>query len=984
MKFTFYAMHSILFFAFCVTIHGLKEDPMTTYYRLYQYGAQFYNEKNFTVAKSLFEKALEDYHFYHQNAINCRVECRREKSTVAENLEESRKVLDILEINIFENFIHQSKCIKRCYKRFFGERPDHHHNSETKRIDKDFEDGRIFQYLQFSYYELKDYTKAASAAYTYYLKHPQAQNARHNVQMYREKLEVKDEEFVDLERKPYQESHIQGELAYYDGNWTDVIVHFERALREFYSEEERCRLQCEDKLLIPSPFLLSDFFHYLKELYTPILRCQVDCEYKLSRLFADHEDGFLEEHYNFLQYSYYQTGDFERAAEAIGAFLLFNSSHQEMLQNRLFFTTRLGYHDSHLSARKEAVEYVEMRKRLELLLKYAESNDLDETEGGTKEVDHYLKVFDKLGIKVVQTPQDLKGRRFTAEGVLREEQREELLNLVKSTGLDSSEVQTISVPKAIEAVKGDPDLEISLRLFLKLSEAVRFYTSKFLNQSSFYTKETKLVCRRPTEQTDEEKETGSSCFPQEDGSCLDLEQEHLDGDPDEFIAVLFINDVDKGGETVFLNRKNKDMAYVRPKRGHFTVFETLDKHMVMPPASQRCVILMTFTTERVKDNPEYRHAMRFLNDLDEEKVRKLHIDHLKRIEEIKDEGVSIVQSGQELHGKERFVADGLMTEGECQNLISLLERGGLEGDGYKGKTESGPNKISPHTNREIFEGITVGRATQLVRSGKLPKDLVQLFLRKSEQTRVLVENFFNLTRPLYFDFTHLVCRTAIEEGNEEHRDLSHPVHADNCLIQQDGSCLRQFPAYIARDYSAVLYLNGNPDFMGGEFFFAHGNRTEQVTVPPRCGRMVGFNAGDYHGVRGVTKGRRCAIAMWYTMDPNTQELAHLQAWKKMVPQNGVQEETLRSGEENEKFDDFEEAEERNVNKEDVGANFLTDTNTKDSGINIKIHVETNDLDSEHLQNTDIPEKELEFVKETYNENGIRDNGNRKNNKHGEL
>lgn len=35
--------------------------------------------------------------------------------------------------------------------------------------------------------------------------------------------------------------------------------------------------------------------------------------------------------------------------------------------------------------------------------------------------------------------------------------------------------------------------------------------------------------------TDEEKETGSSCFPQEDGSCLDLEQEHLDGDPDEFM-----------------------------------------------------------------------------------------------------------------------------------------------------------------------------------------------------------------------------------------------------------------------------------------------------------------------------------------------------------------------------------------------------------------------------------------------------------------
>lgn len=60
--------------------------------------------------------------------------------------------------------------------------------------------------------------------------------------------------------------------------------------------------------------------------------------------------------------------------------------------------------------------------------------------------------------------------------------------------------------------------------------------------------------------------------------------------------------------------------------------------MVTPPASQRCVILMTFSSEKAKDNPEYRDAMRFLNELDEEKVRKLHIDHLKRIEEIKDEG----------------------------------------------------------------------------------------------------------------------------------------------------------------------------------------------------------------------------------------------------------------------------------------------------------------------------------------------------------
>lgn len=45
-------------------------------------------------------------------------------------------------------------------------------------------------------------------------------------------------------------------------------------------------------------------------------------------------------------------GDLDRAAEAIGAFLLFNSSHPDMVRNRLFFISRLGYHDSHLRARK--------------------------------------------------------------------------------------------------------------------------------------------------------------------------------------------------------------------------------------------------------------------------------------------------------------------------------------------------------------------------------------------------------------------------------------------------------------------------------------------------------------------------------------------------------------------------------------------------------------------------------------------------------
>lgn len=50
----------------------------------------------------------------------------------------------------------------------------------------------------------------------------------------------------------------------------------------------------------------------------------------------------------------------------------------------------------------------------------------------------------------------------------------------------------------------------------------------------------------------------------------------------------------------------------------------------------------------------------------------------------------------------------------------------------------------------------------------------------------------------------------------------------------------------------------------------------QVSVKPKCGRLVGFNAGDFHGVRAVTQGQRCALALWFTHNPNFKELAHIQ------------------------------------------------------------------------------------------------------------
>ena len=48
----------------------------------------------------------------------------------------------------------------------------------------------------------------------------------------------------------------------------------------------------------------------------------------------------------------------------------------------------------------------------------------------------------------------------------------------------------------------------------------------------------------------------------------------------------------------------------------------------------------------------------------------------------------------------------------------------------------------------------------------------------------------------------------------------------------------------------------------------------QHRVTPKKSRLVGFPSGDYHGVEALTQGRRCALAIWYTLDAESQDISH--------------------------------------------------------------------------------------------------------------
>uniref|UniRef100_A0A7N8Y7V6 procollagen-proline 3-dioxygenase n=1 Tax=Mastacembelus armatus TaxID=205130 RepID=A0A7N8Y7V6_9TELE len=228
--------------------------------------------------------------------------------------------------------------------------------------------------------------------------------------------------------------------------------------------------------------------------------------------------------------------------------------------------------------------------------------------------------------------------------------------------------------------------------------------------------------------------------------------------------------------------------------------------------------------------------------------------------------IKVTMTSKQLNGTQRVLLDGVISDDECRELHRLSSAAALKGDGYRGRP-------SPHSQSEMFQGVTILKAVKLGQEGKVPLKSARLFFDLSEKVRKVLELYFRLETPLYFSYSHLVCRSAIDEKQEDRKDLSHPVHADNCLlISELNECIKEPPAYTHRDYSAILYLND--DFEGGDFIFTELDaKTVTAEVHPQCGRVVGFGAGkeNPHGVRAVTKGERCAVALWFTLDPAHEE-----------------------------------------------------------------------------------------------------------------
>uniref|UniRef100_A0A8D0GYU2 Prolyl 3-hydroxylase 2 n=1 Tax=Sphenodon punctatus TaxID=8508 RepID=A0A8D0GYU2_SPHPU len=196
--------------------------------------------------------------------------------------------------------------------------------------------------------------------------------------------------------------------------------------------------------------------------------------------------------------------------------------------------------------------------------------------------------------------------------------------------------------------------------------------------------------------------------------------------------------------------------------------------------------------------------------------------------------VKFVYNSEQLNGTQRVLLDNVISEEECRELhrVANVSVGKREGDACRGKT-------SPHTPNEKFEGATVLKALKV--RGEFP-------MLDSEE-----EQF-----PMGLNLPYPTFKHTLISG-------SRPLG------------LSPLPCPLPPS-SALLYMNG--DFEGGEFIFTEMDaKTVTASIKPKCGRMISFSSGgeNPHGVKAVTHGQRCAVALWFTLDPLYRELERIQA-----------------------------------------------------------------------------------------------------------
>ena len=127
-------------FLFAV-VNCLMHDRFTNYGQYYELGMDAYRQEKWSKCADFFQRAIDDFHFYKNNVIDCRLKCKKDNP-------ELKQALDQL---IFHEILERSNCLRRCKKKKLGDRAEEEIDIS---IDKKFEERTPYNFMQFCYFKV--------------------------------------------------------------------------------------------------------------------------------------------------------------------------------------------------------------------------------------------------------------------------------------------------------------------------------------------------------------------------------------------------------------------------------------------------------------------------------------------------------------------------------------------------------------------------------------------------------------------------------------------------------------------------------------------------------------------------------------------------------------------------------------------------------------------------------------------------------------
>uniref|UniRef100_UPI00398EB076 prolyl 3-hydroxylase 1 n=1 Tax=Pristiophorus japonicus TaxID=55135 RepID=UPI00398EB076 len=654
--------------------------------------------------------------------------------------------------------------------------------------------------------------------------------------------------------------------AYYRSDWQGVIINMERALQNQVALRRtkiRCRAHCAHK----AGFAISgggqDFFFDMN-FFNTVLRkadCLRECEDAKLGPYSMHqisEELLLEFHkrtpYNYLQMAYFKIKKLDKAVAAAHTFYVVNPEHLEMRQNLEYYKLMAGVKDTDFKDLEAKPHMEAFRTGVRLYTDEQFQPAIGYLENALVE---YFKA-DTECRALCEGPYNYEGYNYME------------YNADLFQAITDHYIQVLNCKQnCVIELASRPDRETPIDEFLPAHfDYLQFayYNSENYSQAIECAK-TYLLFHPNDEVMNQNLRYYQAVLGEEQAKHL-THREYMQ---------TYINNSLLEKELLYFANEIFGVMFIDPDKW--------TPENVMPVKLKEKQKVERETAARITE--EIGNLMKEIENLVDEKTKES-----SEIEKIVREGgpvlydeVQAVMNAKLLNGTQRVVLDGVITDKECEELRYLSNAAASMGDGYQGK-------LSPHTPNERFQGVTVLKALKLSQRGRIPIKTAKLFYDITEKVRRIIESYFRMENPLYFSYTHLVCRTAVEGTQENRADLSHSIHVDNCILNSEAlECRKEHPAYTERDYSAILYLNH--DFEGGDFIFTEIDaKVITATVKPKCGRAVGFSSGaeNPHGVQAVTKGQRCGVALWFTLDPRHKERERIEADDLVMMLFGVDEE----------------------------------------------------------------------------------------------